>query len=35
MQEITILKQSNHHNIVRLYDSFETKKHISFVMELC
>ena len=35
MQEITILKQSNHPNIVGLYDSFETKKHISFVMELC
>jgi len=35
MQEIAILKQSNHHNVVRLYDSFETNKHICFVMELC
>jgi serine/threonine protein kinase len=35
MQEIAILKQSNHHNVVRLYDSFETHKHICFVMELC
>lgn len=35
MQEIAILKQSNHQNVVRLYDSFETQKHICFVMELC
>ena len=35
MQEMTILKQSDHDNVVRLYDSFETSNHISFVMELC
>ena len=35
MQEFAILKQSNHQSVVRLYDSFETNKHICFVMELC
>jgi len=35
MQEFAILKQSNHQSVVRLYDSFETSKHICFVMELC
>jgi serine/threonine protein kinase len=35
MQEMTILKQSNHPNVVRLYDSFETPRHMCFVMELC
>jgi len=35
MQEFSILKQSNHQSVVRLYDSFETSKHICFVMELC
>ena len=35
MQEMAILKQSGHENVVRLYDSFETNKHICFVMELC
>ena len=35
MQEMTILKQSNHPNVVRLYDSFETSRHMCFVMELC
>jgi len=35
MQEMAILKQSGHNNVVRLYDSFETNKHICFVMELC
>lgn len=35
MQEFAILKQSNHKSIVRLYDTFETSKHICFVMELC
>lgn len=35
MQEMAILKQSDHDNVVRLYDSFETQKHICFVMELC
>ena len=32
---MAILKQSGHENVVRLYDSFETNKHICFVMELC
>ena len=35
MQELAILKQSRHQSIMRLYDSFETSKHICFVMELC
>jgi len=35
MQEMTILKQSANTNVVRLYDSFETEKHVCFVMELC
>lgn len=35
MQEMTILKHSNHPNVVRLYDSFETNRHMCFVMELC
>ena len=35
MQEFAILKQSNHKSVVRLYDTFETNKHICFVMELC
>ena len=35
MQEFAILKQSNHQSVVRLYDTFETTKHICFVMELC
>jgi serine/threonine protein kinase len=35
MQEFAILKQSNHQSVVRLYDTFETNKHICFVMELC
>ena len=35
MQEMAILKQSGHDSVVRMYDSFETSKHICFVMELC
>lgn len=35
MQELAILKQSGHDSVVKLYDSFETNKHICFVMELC
>ena len=35
MQEMSILKQSAHQNVVKLYDSFETSKHMCFVMELC
>ena len=33
--EMGILKQCNHPNVVRLFDTFETKKHICFVIELC
>lgn len=35
MQELAILKQSGHDSVVKLYDSFETNRHICFVMELC
>lgn len=34
MQEVFILKRTEHTNIVRLFDTFETNKHIIFVMEL-
>ena len=31
-----ILQHLTHHkNVVKLYDSFETKSHLCFVMELC
>ena len=33
--EMGILKQCNHLNVVKLYDTFETEKHICFVIELC
>lgn len=32
---MAILKQSSHSSVVKLYDSFETNKHMCFVMELC
>ena len=35
MQEVVILKKTRHKNIVRLYEFFETQKHILFVMEIC
>ena len=35
MIEMGILKQARHPGVVSLYDSFETQKHICFVMELC
>ena len=35
MQEVMILRQTRHKNIVRLYEYFETEKHILFVIELC
>ena len=35
MQEVLILQKIRHEHIVRLYDSFETQKHIVFVIELC
>lgn len=35
MQEYNMLIRTVHPNIVRLYESFETQKHIVFVMEVC
>lgn len=35
MKEVKILKKMRHKNIVQLLDTFETQKHIIFVMELC
>jgi serine/threonine protein kinase len=35
MQEVLILKRIRHRNVVRLYEYFETPKHILFIMELC
>jgi 5'-AMP-activated protein kinase catalytic alpha subunit len=35
MKEVKILKKMRHKNIVQLLDTFETSKHIIFVMELC
>jgi serine/threonine-protein kinase ULK/ATG1 len=35
MQEVLILQKTRHANIVKLFDSLETSKHIVFVMELC
>ncbi len=35
MQEYSILKQMRHPSIIRLYETFESSKHILFVIELC
>ncbi|CAI2382573.1 unnamed protein product [Moneuplotes crassus] len=35
MKEVKILKKMRHKNIIQLLDTFETQKHIIFVMELC
>jgi len=35
MKEVKILKRIRHKSIIQLYDTFETNKHIIFVMELC
>ena len=35
MQEVVMLKKTRHQDIVRLYEYFETEKHILFVIELC
>lgn len=35
MQEINILGRLRHDHVVRLFDSFETQKHVVFVMEMC
>lgn len=34
-QEFSVLKNLRHPNVIRLYESFETEKHILIVMELC
>merc|ERR1719454_2460842 len=34
-QEIAIMKMMDHPNIIKLYESFEDKKNIYLVMELC
>lgn len=35
MQEVRILKRFRHPNVVKLYETFESNKHIVVVMELC
>ena len=35
MQEFSILKRLQHKSVIRLYETFESKKHILFVIELC
>ena len=35
MQEVTILRKIKHVHVVKLYETFETSKHILFVTELC
>jgi serine/threonine protein kinase len=35
MQEVRILKRFRHPNVVKLFETFESKKHIVVVMELC
>lgn len=34
MQEVMILKQTRHRNIVQLYEYFQTTKHVLIVIEL-
>jgi len=35
MQEVYILKKLRHASVIRLFETFETKKHILFVIEMC
>jgi serine/threonine protein kinase len=35
MQEFAILMQLNHESVINLYETFESAKHILFVIELC
>eukprot|EP01022_Parablepharisma_sp_SALTPOND_P013441 TRINITY_DN17_c0_g2_i1.p1 TRINITY_DN17_c0_g2~~TRINITY_DN17_c0_g2_i1.p1 ORF type:complete len:912 (+),score=114.75 TRINITY_DN17_c0_g2_i1:1513-4248(+) len=35
MQEFSILKLMRHSSVIRLYETFESKKHILFIIELC
>lgn len=35
LQEIEMISAIQHENVIRMFDSFETQKHICFVIELC
>lgn len=35
MQEVSIIKRTRHPNVVKLYETFESDKHILFSMEMC
>ena len=35
LQEMAIIQSIKHENVIGIYDSFETQKHICFVMALC
>lgn len=35
MQEVYILKKMKHSSVIWLFETFETKKHIIFVIEMC
>ena len=35
MHEVGILLRLRHESVVKLYETFETKRHIMLVMELC
>lgn len=34
MQEVMILKQTSHRNIIKLFEYFQTQKHVLIVIEL-
>lgn len=35
MQEVSIIKRTRHPNVVKLYETFESNKHVLFSMEMC
>lgn len=35
LEEMSVLQSIKHPNVIGIYDSFETQKHMCFVMELC
>ena len=35
MQEVSIIKRTRHPNVVKLYETFESEKHVLFSMEMC
>jgi serine/threonine protein kinase len=35
MQEVSIIKRTRHPNVVKLFETFESEKHILFSMEMC